>query len=153
MTVFLVRHAKAGDRSSWQGEDDLRPLSATGWLQAEQLVGAFAAFSLELVSSSPSVRCVQTVEPLAKARGLDVSVDEALAEGNADRAIDLINGLVHIDAVLCSHGDVIPAVLDSMDTSGVRIEDAWRWEKGSVWTLHTDDGRFTRATYLPAPKV
>ena len=153
MTVCLVRHAKAGDRDAWTADDDLRPLSAEGWLQAEQLVGLLSAVTIDLVSSSPSVRCVQTVEPLAKARGLDVNEDEALAEGNAKRAVELVKGLLHVEAVLCSHGDVIPEVLDAMADSGVRIEDAWRWEKGSVWTLHTQDGRFSRATYTPAPKA
>ena len=153
MTVFLVRHAKAGDRDSWRGDDELRPLSAAGWSQAESLVRLLAQQSVELVASSPFLRCVQTVEPLAKARGVEVNVDEALAEGNATRAIELVKGLIHVDAVLCSHGDVIPQVLDALAASGLRIEDTWRWEKGSVWILRSDDGRFTGATYIPAPKA
>ena len=38
MTVYLVRHAKAGDRDSWREDDRLRPLSGRGRLQARALV-------------------------------------------------------------------------------------------------------------------
>ena len=37
MTVFLIRHAKAGDRDSWRDDDRLRPLSGRGHLQARVL--------------------------------------------------------------------------------------------------------------------
>src|SRR5205809_614665 len=40
MTVYLVRHARAGDRHDWGGADDLRPLSKPGRRQAEALVDA-----------------------------------------------------------------------------------------------------------------
>src|SRR5262249_55413614 len=63
--VYLVRHAKAGSREQWRADDDLRPLTTKGWRQAEGLVEAFADRPLASILSSPAVRCVQTVEPLA----------------------------------------------------------------------------------------
>ena len=38
MTVYLVRHAKAGERGVWDGDDQLRPLSGRGHLQARGLL-------------------------------------------------------------------------------------------------------------------
>lgn len=153
MTVHLVRHAYAGDRDAWTTQDDLRPLSARGHAQAGALAALLRPSQFALVASSPAVRCVQTVEPLALACGLRVNADAALAEGNAARAVELVHSLAHIDTVLCSHGDVIPEVLNALAGAGVRIEDEWRWEKASVWTFHAADGRFTHATYLPPPEV
>ena len=153
MTIHLVRHAYAGDRDAWATDDEVRPLSERGFAQAEALAGLLSAMPVELVSSSPALRCVQTVEPLARMRGMEVNVDHALAEGASVKAIDLVQSLVGVEAVLCSHGDVIPDVLGAMALSGVRVEDRHRWEKGSVWTFHTDGDRFTHATYTPAPRV
>ena len=79
--VFLVRHAKAGDRSTWQGDDDGRPLTKAGRRQARALVDVFAGRPINRIVSSPAVRCVDTVEPLAEARGLAVEVRNELREG------------------------------------------------------------------------
>ena len=35
MIVLLVRHARAGDRSEWEGDDRLRPLDKKGRRQAK----------------------------------------------------------------------------------------------------------------------
>ncbi len=153
MSIHLVRHAFAGERKLWAADDHLRPLSAKGAAQADALVGLLAAVPIEVVLSSPSVRCVQTVEPLARARGLTVTNDDGLAEGKARKAVELIPGLVDVEAVLCTHGDVIPEVLAALEDDGVRIEGPWKWQKGSVWTVHSRDGAFTHATYTPVPKV
>jgi phosphohistidine phosphatase SixA len=152
VTLYVVRHAHAGDRGSWVANDDERPLSLTGRGQAAGLAGLLSTASIERVLSSPSVRCVQTVEPLAERRQLPVDVDKALAEGAWRAAVDLVWSLAGTEAVLCTHGDVIPEVLDAVAQGGVRIADALRWEKGSVWALHTVDGRFTHATYTRPPQ-
>jgi 8-oxo-dGTP diphosphatase len=103
------------------------------------------------VLSSPYVRCVQTVQPLAEAVGLDVEQTPALAEGNAPQAVKLIHELAGTNAALCTHGDVIPTVLQSLEAEGVQIVSPLEWRKGSTWVLHTDDGSPTRATYVPRP--
>src|SRR4051812_44660391 len=82
MDVFVVRHAKAGSRRRFEGDDSLRPLSRSGKLQADGLVPLLANADIARVLSSPSVRCVQTVEPLAMALGIEVEVDEKLGEGH-----------------------------------------------------------------------
>ncbi|MBC8091532.1 MAG: NUDIX hydrolase, partial [Pseudonocardia sp.] len=62
--VLLVRHAKAGSRSQWDGDDDARPLSSTGHEQARHLATFLPLFGPECVASAPPKRCRDTVGPL-----------------------------------------------------------------------------------------
>jgi len=78
--VLLIRHASAGDPEEWDGDDRLRPLDELGFGQAVGLVGLLDGYEISLVLSSPALRCVQTVEPLALERGLEVQVRDELAE-------------------------------------------------------------------------
>lgn len=103
------------------------------------------------VLSSPFARCVQTVQPLAKTLGLPVDPTADLAEGHADDALQLVHSLVAEDAALCTHGDIIPSVLQALDREGMAVAAQWQWRKGSTWVLHAQDGSFTRATYVPCP--
>jgi broad specificity phosphatase PhoE len=142
VTVLLVRHAVAKARHRWEDDDDLRPLTTRGREQAQRLVQQVGAYPMARVLSSPSVRCIETVAPLAEALGVGVDVETVLAEGNGRRAVKLVRDLLaeKVNVALCSHGDVIPEVLDAL---GWRAD---RCAKGSTWVL---DGK--RATYLPPP--
>lgn len=154
MPVYLVRHAKAGDRSKWEGPDDLRPLSKKGHKQAQELVAVLAGHPVGRVVSSPSLRCVQTVEPLAEARDLKVETDEALAEGaTADEVVSLMRELAAENPVLSTHGDVIPTLLEALARrDGLDLPDGYPCAKGSTWVLESDGtGRVERAIYLQAP--
>jgi 8-oxo-dGTP diphosphatase len=105
MTLLLIRHASAGDRDDWVGDDRLRPLDGRGRSQASRLPELLGDYEVARVLSSPAVRCVQTVEPLARSRGLDVEVRENLSEeqqGEAGAA--LVRSLVGEQAALCVHG-------------------------------------------------
>ena len=99
----LVRHGSAGDRAHWAGDDRLRPLDEKGRRQAEALVEELQRFTVLRVVSSPYARCVETVEPLAAALGLEVELDDRLAEGAGDAAADLLR---EDGVVACTHGDV-----------------------------------------------
>jgi 8-oxo-(d)GTP phosphatase len=116
--VFLVRHASAGKRREWQGDDRLRPLDARGVRQAEKLVDQLENAAFDHIVSSLYVRCVQTVEPLTRARGLPLETDEALAEGaGADAALALFRSL-HADLVACVHGDLVEELLGEKRRKG-----------------------------------
>ena len=148
----MVRHAQAGDRSTWDQPDSLRPLSPRGARQAEALRDLLAGDGLQRMVSSPAVRCIDTLRPLAESCGLDVAVDERLNEGaGAAGALDLIAEVATAPVVLCSHGDVIPDLLDVLVQQGVRTSGPLRWQKGSVWELTWDGQRVTAARYLPPP--
>jgi 8-oxo-dGTP diphosphatase len=151
VTVYLVRHAKAGSRRNWSGDDAQRPLSRPGNRQAAELAAALGHVGITRIVSSPYVRCMQTVEPLAEALGIPVDVSDALAEGApAAEARALFEKLSRENVVLCSHGDVLGAVLVDLAGRDVRLDD-FRIEKGSVWEVECDHGRPTSARYVPPP--
>jgi 8-oxo-dGTP diphosphatase len=154
--VYLIRHAHAGDRSQWQGDGSQRPLSEKGWRQAQGLAELLAGVPLERVLSSPSLRCVQTVEPLANAHGLKVETAEELLEGSdprdtldfLDRASREAGGPI----AACTHGDIVPGVLDLLRSAGARVDGVLTWPKASTWVLEGADGKgFVGARYLPPP--
>jgi phosphohistidine phosphatase SixA len=108
VTSVLVRHASAGDRDDWAGDDRLRPLDARGRRQAVELVGLVDSLDVRRIVSSPFTRCVETVEPLAEALGLSVELDDRLAEGAGQAAYVLVQ---EDGVVCCTHGDVVGDLL------------------------------------------
>jgi 8-oxo-dGTP diphosphatase len=109
--VYLLRHARAGSRADWAGDDRLRPLDARGRRQADALVIQLAGWELTRILSSPYVRCVETVVPLAEARGLTVEPVDALAEGaGSGAALDLLRGGT-APVAACVHGDLVEDLL------------------------------------------
>lgn len=150
MTVFLVRHAHAGKRSEWVGDDRVRPLSERGVAQAAALIDTVGDVVVGRIVTSPYLRCVQTMEPLARHHHAEVETSELLAEGaDPDRALALLRQLDPVDGVACSHGDLIPLVLrrlvfDGMDVDGPLID-----QKGSTWIIEFREGRAFRGTYVP----
>lgn len=118
MTSVLVRHASAGDRHDWRGDDRLRPLDARGRRQAAELAELLGSFGVRRIVSSPYVRCVETVEPLAAALGLAVELDDRLAEGAGRAALEL---LAENGAVCCTHGDVVEELLGNGLKKGAAV--------------------------------
>jgi len=107
----LLRHASAGDRAAWAGDDRLRPLDERGREQALRLVERLAATPPARIVSSPYRRCVETVEPLAAACGLPIETSAALAEGAGKAEVDALLGSAADGLVLCTHGDVVELLL------------------------------------------
>ncbi len=117
------------------------------------MAGALDGAGLERVLSSPFLRCVQSVEPLAAAHHLTVERVDALAEGDARAAVELVRRLAGRAAALCTHGDIVPEVLAALAADGLRLPPRPRWAKGSTWVLRTHQGRFVHADYVPAPRA
>jgi len=57
--AYVVRHAKAGDRSDWSGDDRLRPLTKSGQRQAEALADMLEGEPIDRVLSSGYLRCMK----------------------------------------------------------------------------------------------
>ena len=130
----------------------MRPLDERGRRQASALVEQLSPYPIERVLSSPYLRCTQTVAPLAEALGVDVEERDELAEGMGRDASDFVRRLVGTTAALCSHGDVIPRVLQALVIEdGLDLGDDPRWQKGSSWVLDGDGDGFTSARYLKPP--
>jgi 8-oxo-dGTP pyrophosphatase MutT (NUDIX family) len=158
--VLLVRHAKAGSRSRWKGEDADRPLDATGREQAQGLRHALRWFGPAAIRAATPLRCVQTVAPLAADLGLAVGSEPALAEEayGKDPAAGLDRVLAAAAAggvtALCSQGGVIPdlvGILAAMHgvTVGRRSGHKIPSRKSSVWALSFVDARLVAADYYP----
>lgn len=157
MPLVLVRHAQAGSRNGFSGEDTLRPLTGRGRHQGADIAGLL----IDLVGSmpvtlrsSPYRRCIETVAPYAAATGLQLHVEPWLGEGPTDEARERVRTIapaMHDRVeVWCSHGDIIPAVIEMLaaqDHLDLGVEP--RVQKSSIWVLHvgTDD-RYTSAAYF-----
>jgi 8-oxo-dGTP diphosphatase len=146
--ILLIRHAKAGSRERWQGDDRLRPLTRSGRRQAEALVEQQRDEPVERILSSPYLRCIQTVEPLAAVRGLRVEPTDDLAEGAGIGP--LLRLLAELgNAALCTHGDVIQEFVEWLHHRGVAVDGGLA--KGSTWVLDVVHGEVVAARYLPPP--
>ncbi|MGH8950900.1 MAG: NUDIX hydrolase [Acidimicrobiia bacterium] len=153
-TLYLLRHTTAGDRSMWKGRDEVRQLTKKGRRQAEAIAASLADAGIERILSSPYDRCVQTVEPLSKLIKAPVETSPLLAEEpDIDAAYALVDGLVGTNAVVCSHGDVIPALINRMMWAGLSLVSRFYCSKGSIWKVEVDSGKFTTGHYLPPPEV
>ena len=151
--LYLLRHAQAKDREKWTEPDHLRPLTKAGWRQAEALVDLYADQEFTRLLSSPYVRCVQTLEPLAKARGLPVETADELAEGSPLEATWELMHAVATDgpAPLCTHGDIVQHALEDLQRRSVPLDGPFELRKGSTWVLELSDAEITRGRYIPPP--
>jgi broad specificity phosphatase PhoE len=154
-SVYLVRHAKALDRSTWSEPDHLRPLSKTGYRQAAALPGHFGAVPFQQILSSPLVRCTQTMAPLAEALGLDVEDADELAEGGSGSdALELVLAVAESGPVAaCTHGDVLLDALATLRALDVSLPGPLECKKGSTWVLEVEGGSFRKGTYLRPPAL
>jgi phosphohistidine phosphatase SixA len=151
-TFYVVRHAKAGSRSQWPEDDRLRPLNKKGVKQAEELVSLLESFAIAAVYSSPFLRCVQTVEPLTRARKLPIKQTSMLAEGHG--LAGAMQVMVHpkLDhAVLSTHGDIMWELVEELVRQRVIKPGTGGFDKGSTWVVDLENGSFTRARFISAP--
>jgi 8-oxo-dGTP diphosphatase len=151
-TFYFVRHAKAGSRSNWPEDDRLRPLNKKGVRQADELVSITKPFPIAAVYSSPFLRCVQTVEPLARARKLPIKQTSMLAEGHGLAGAMQVMQHPELDqAVLSTHGDIVWELVEELVNQRVIKPGTGGFDKGSMWVVDLEEGSFTRARYIPAP--
>jgi 8-oxo-dGTP diphosphatase len=159
--IALVRHAKAGTRSQWDGDDALRPLSGSGREQARQLDALLELFGPDRVVTAPPLRCRDTVAPIAERLGLPFSEEPLLGEArywdDTAAALSCVRDLAAAPGVTvaCSQGGVIPdlvaALATGADLPGVEPDDV-RAKKGSTWLLTFGPGATLRtADYYERP--
>jgi len=152
MPILLVRHAHAGRRSAYKGDDRTRPLSKRGAAQARALVPLLAEYRPQRILSSPYVRCFSTVQPTAEALGLPVESIEELAEGHGEETIRLMERMAGEAAVLCTHGDVALAVLEALRGAGDGDTPPRRLQKGEVWVIQSTGSQLVIVAHLrPQP--
>ncbi len=155
-TLILVRHAH---RDTDAGRRLDNGLSERGHAQATQIEKLFLSRYPEIVKpvllSSPSKRCRETLEPIAKSRKVPVKIDRELGEQTGDESgrdfqkrigkfIDGFLGRDHELEVCCSHGDWIPICLELLAIGAIDLKKGgWaeiRWKKKApvLWHLRQE---------------
>ena len=105
---------------------------------------------IDRVVSSPYVRCVQTVAPLAESRGFPVEVADELAEAAPlNEVLRLMEKVADKATVLCTHGDVVENLLSHLDEHRVPLEGGLVFAKGSTWVFDVEGGDIVGGRYLP----
>ena len=156
MLVVLLRHGHAGMKRHWRGDDSTRPLNAQGLAEAVSLTDLIAPFAPARILSSPFLRCMQSVAPLAHAFDMHIEQSQSLVPEAGIAATALALGVTTHGpgaVVLCTHGEVIRDMQASLAREDLPAfnSEAPR-EKASVWVLDRIDGHFVSARYLPPPQ-
>ncbi len=118
--VVMVRHASAGDRLTWPGEDSERPLDDTGRVQARALAALLEAYDLRRAYSADVLRCLDTVAPFASRRQIPVTSEPLLSETGTGASQDAsLHRLLEVlgdpePSVLCTQRRVLNALLPAL---------------------------------------
>ena len=150
--LVLVRHAKAGKRANWPGEDSQRPLDNDGRRQARRLARLLPCFAPEQIISADRVRCVQTVEPTAEFLGLtdrDPSgvlgrVLPCRSGPRARRASGADQGRAHRPCC-AARGKRFPRLLEVVAPRGAA--ESFVTRKAAIWVVSFADGVSVAADY------
>jgi 8-oxo-(d)GTP phosphatase len=153
--LILIRHASAGSRDAWPGDDNARPLDEEGMADAALLAGLLACFAPRArVLSAPALRCTQTVRPYAASFGGSIEADDALSLHDRSGQLSRTNGgdsglkLVSVlvagaePAVVCLHRENLPQVLAaacSALSAPPPVDSSL--PKGGFWVVHAATGR------------
>jgi phosphohistidine phosphatase SixA len=134
--MLLLRHASAGVRHEAPADDRARRLDRVGRADARALTSALGAHAIERVVSSPHVRCLETVAPLARNRGLEVETCGELAPESSRAATLRLLASLPENVLVCTHREVFERLFGGDVTC----------EKGGTWIAE-------RGTRRRAPKV
>lgn len=135
-------------RNNRDANDAERRLDPLGEDQALAIGEELARHSITAIFSSPARRCIDTVAPLAKQLGIEVTIAPELFEGaTTASSMAFIRSLTGQDVVACSHGDVIPDVLRNLEVGGTQLEGRG-CSKGSIWELDNSSERIESGAYL-----
>ena len=150
--LTFLRHASAGARDDWAGDDLHRPLDAEGAAESELLRWLLSCFGPARVISSAAERCVATVRPYATATGAKVEIEPAFTIGRAEAepaaAAARVADIVHAGqpAVICAHRENLPPMLTAACAAlGAQPPGGLPVGKAGFWVLHTADGRLAAA--------
>ena len=121
--LIIMRHASAGDKRDWDGDDLLRPLDRKGQAEALALVPLLACFDPVRIVSSPAVRCTETVAPYAAHSGAPIEVDRTLTVPDRSQAYSALTSPDNpvtdaarlladgVPTLVCAHRENIPQLL------------------------------------------
>jgi 8-oxo-dGTP diphosphatase len=152
-TVHLIRHAKAKNRLKWTEPDQRRPLTKRGRREAAAIASRLEDEPIVRLVSSPYLRCLQTLEPLASVLDVSVETSDLLAEGaDGQQAHELLLSLAAAGPIACcTHGDVLYEVVSLVARSGLPLDGSLLAPVASTWVLDVEDDRIVRARFVEQP--
>jgi 8-oxo-dGTP diphosphatase len=110
---------------------------------------AWRTTPVERILYSPTVRCQQTVQPLARDRLLEIEPAAALGvDADSTEILELFWDRRLANAVLCTHGETIGQLFAQLAGQGLVAPEPLVWPKGSAWLLHRTDWRQVHTRYL-----
>ena len=139
--MLLLRHASAGERVDPPALDVARPLDRRGRADARRLPKSLAGHRIERIVSSPHRRCIETVEPIAAARGLAVEVK---SEFEPDASVDQTRALLarlSDETLVCTHREVFERLFHGEVAC----------EKGGAWKVEHVRARLLPVEYFEPP--
>ena len=160
--LVVVRHASAGDRETWGGDDRDRPLDARGRAQAKALTALLRAYDVRVAVSGEVRRCRDTLAPFAAAAGVPLRTEAGLSAGSdgarpgagARVLLRLAGGPA---AVACTQRELAADVVSAACTALGRPtepDEVGDPEKGGLVVLHLGQGPDARLVdweRLPPP--
>jgi 8-oxo-dGTP diphosphatase len=153
--LSVVRHAEAGDRERFVGDDSLRPLSRQGRRQANALAKRLGESSLDLITS-PYLRCVETLSPTSSRLRRAMMLASWLVEGEpADEALyQLIELTGEIGGlVACTHQDVMLGMFDVAIAAGAAPSSQPIFEKAATAEFTIMSGKVVAVSFVAPPKI
>ncbi len=173
LTLDIFIHMDAVARQAWTGEPDGRPLTELGKQQSESIAEELSASAVDGIFSSPALRCRESLAALSKKTGLPVRVmpgfrdtqgykaptgwenpnrqgpdplGGAYSAGSAVAALNEIKRQIpNGRAVLCSYGDIVPALLSFIAGAHGLDMPPKLDARGAVYTLVVDGDKASLA--------
>lgn len=118
------------------------------WATTAQTLSEWLPATNGQVLSSPAVRCVATVEPFAVRHGRKVAFSDALAEGGPVEPLLVLLEQAPDGTILCTHGDMLKAVITRLSSGETQIVEPASWRKGVVWALTREGSCFSQAQVI-----
>ena len=137
--MLLLRHASAGERLASPSADRARGLDRVGRADARHLARTLADYTIDRIVTSSHARCLETVAPLARARGLDIECREELAPDASRRDARALLAELPETTLVCTHREVIERLFDGRVAS----------EKGGVWVVQRNARSIQPVSYIP----
>ena len=163
--LIIMRHASAGDKRDWDGDDLLRPLDRKGQAEALALVPLLACFDPVRIVSSPAVRCTETVAPYAAHSGAPIEVDRTLTVPDRSQAYSartspdnpvtdaarlLADG---VPTLVCAHRENIPQLLGgACEYLGAKPPSDPSLPKAGFWVLQAGERTLTGLERYELPR-
>ena len=155
--LIMLRHAKALAREEWQGEDEDRPLEQLGQQQARRMLSLYQVYGLTQIHTSDAVRCHDTVEQMAHALKISLTITNKVSEYTwkkyKEKAIDYAKDLIKVNepVILCSHNPVLPRMMEKLTKKIDFDYPSNKLEPGESWILHHNKKEVLQIDRLEAP--